>query len=78
MYSLLRLYLGLVFLAPALAHAQSALDIPGDGDTLSGIGVISGWKCEAQGGHHDPPRRRRPDSCDVWVSTRRYHISVWR
>ena len=36
MYSLLRLCLGLVFLAPALAHAQSALDIPGNGDTLSG------------------------------------------
>ena len=35
--------------SPMLAHAQSALDIPGNGDTLSGIGVISGWKCAAQG-----------------------------
>ena len=45
---LLRLCLGLVFLAPALAHA-SVLEIPGDGGALSGIGVISGWKCDADG-----------------------------
>ncbi len=49
MYALLALCLGLVLLTPTLTHAQSALDIPGNGDTLSGIGVISGWKCEAQG-----------------------------
>ena len=49
MYTLLRFCLGLVLLAPMLAHAQSALDIPGNRDTLSGIGVISGWKCAAQG-----------------------------
>lgn len=49
MSALLVLCLGLILPAPALAHAQSALDIPGNGDTLSGIGVISGWKCEAQG-----------------------------
>ena len=49
MYALLALCLGLVLLPPALTHAQSALDIPSNGDTLSGIGVISGWKCEAQG-----------------------------
>ena len=48
MYALLRLCLGLVVLAPSLAHA-AALDIPGHGTTLSGIGVISGWKCEATG-----------------------------
>lgn len=48
MYALLRLCLGLVVLAPSLAHA-AALDIPGRGTTLSGIGVISGWKCEANG-----------------------------
>ena len=46
---LLSFCLGLVLLAPSLTHAQSALDIPGNGDTLSGIGVISGWKCAAQG-----------------------------
>ena len=46
---LLRLCLGLFLLAPALAHAQSSLDIPSEGDKLSGIGLISGWKCEADG-----------------------------
>ena len=53
---LLRLCLGLFLLAPALVHAQSSLDIPqssldipSEGDKLSGIGVISGWKCEAEG-----------------------------
>ena len=48
MYALLRLCLGLVVLVPSLAHA-AALDIPGHGTTLSGIGVISGWKCAADG-----------------------------
>ena len=35
-------------LSPAWALA-STLEIPGDGTTVSGIGVISGWKCEAVG-----------------------------
>ena len=30
------------------AHAAT-LGVPGEGTTLSGIGVISGWKCEANG-----------------------------
>ena len=30
------------------AHT-AILEIPGNGETLSGIGVISGWKCEAAG-----------------------------
>ena len=45
---LLRLCLGLVILAPALTQAAT-LEIPGDGTNVSGIGVISGWKCEANG-----------------------------
>ena len=51
MSSWLRLCLGLLVLAPSLAVAQSTanLEIPGDGARLSGIGVISGWKCEADG-----------------------------
>ena len=43
---------GLVLLlspAWALAQQTSALEIPGNGVTVSGIGVISGWKCEAVG-----------------------------
>ena len=51
MFFLLRFCLGLVLLSPAVVSAQltSALGVPGNGDTLSGIGVISGWKCEAEG-----------------------------
>ena len=41
----LRLF-GLVVLLPSLAHAAT-LEIPGNGVTVSGVGVISGWKCEA-------------------------------
>ena len=41
----LRLF-GLVVLLPSLAHAAT-LEIPGSGVTVSGVGVISGWKCEA-------------------------------
>ena len=46
---LLRLCLGLAILAPSLVHAQSSLDVPSDGDKLSGIGVIHGWKCTKEG-----------------------------
>ena len=50
MFFLLRLF-GFVVLLPSLAHAQltSVLEIPGDGTTVSGIGVVSGWKCEVEG-----------------------------
>ena len=44
---LLRLF-GFVVLLPSLAHAAT-LDIPGNGAKLSGVSVISGWKCEAEG-----------------------------
>ena len=42
------LCLGFVFLAPVPTSA-AALDIPGHATILSGVGVISGWKCEARG-----------------------------
>ena len=45
---LYRLCLSLVLLTPALAHAAT-LENPGNGQFHSGIGVISGWKCEANG-----------------------------
>ena len=50
MFFLLHLCLGLMILVPSLAHAQltSALGIPGDGASVSGVGVISGWKCQAE------------------------------
>ena len=44
----LRLCLGLFLLAPSLAHAAS-FDVPSNGGKLSGIGIIHGWKCEAEG-----------------------------
>ncbi len=46
--SLLCLCLGLMVLAPSLAQAAS-LENPSGGLFYSGIGVISGWKCEANG-----------------------------
>ena len=45
---LCRLCLGLVVLVPSLAYAAS-LGNPGGGQFYSGVGVISGWKCEANG-----------------------------
>ena len=45
---LLCLCLGLIVLAPSLAQA-AALENPSGGLFYSGIGVISGWKCEANG-----------------------------
>ena len=40
--------LTMAVLAPSLAHAAS-LENPSGGLFYSGIGVISGWKCEANG-----------------------------
>ena len=45
---LLRLCLGLVVLVPSLAHAAT-LENPGNGFSYSGVGVVSGWKCESSG-----------------------------
>ena len=45
---LLRLWLGLIVLAPSLVHS-AVLENPTHGSFYSGIGVISGWKCEANG-----------------------------
>ena len=45
---LLRLCFGLLLLTPGLTGA-ARLEIPGPGANLSGIGVISGWKCEVTG-----------------------------
>ncbi|MCE2485360.1 MAG: Dabb family protein [Desulfurellaceae bacterium] len=48
MYCLLRLWVyGLVILVSASAQAQGVLEIPGNGGKLSGLGLISGWKCNA-------------------------------
>ena len=44
----LRLCLGLLLLAPTLVHA-AVLENPSGGLSYSGIGVVSGWKCDADG-----------------------------
>ena len=54
----------LVILAPALTHAAN-LETPSNGDNLSGIGVIRGWKCEA-GGYYSQIRRGEPRFSGVW------------
>ncbi|MCE2484845.1 MAG: hypothetical protein J4F42_04995 [Desulfurellaceae bacterium] len=41
-------FFGLITLASSLAHATT-LENPGKNLSYSGIGVISGWKCEAEG-----------------------------
>ena len=45
---LLRLRFGLLLLTPTLVHAAT-LENPADGSFYSGIGVVSGWKCTANG-----------------------------
>ena len=45
---LLRPCFSLVLLAPALVHAAT-LENPANGSFYSGLGVISGWKCTANG-----------------------------
>ncbi len=47
MFFFLRFF-GFVVLLPSLVHAAT-LGIPGNGAKLSGVSVISGWKCEAEG-----------------------------
>ncbi len=48
MSSLFRLCIIVASLVPALAHS-AALENPGHNQFYSGVGVISGWKCEADG-----------------------------
>ncbi len=46
--SLLRLCITLCVLAPALAYS-AVLENPSGGNFYSGVGVVSGWKCDADG-----------------------------
>ena len=41
------LSLAFVVALPAVLHAQSALEIPGPGSSVSGLGFVAGWKCSA-------------------------------
>ena len=47
----MRFFMGLtlsIFLGVSVGHTAT-LELPGSGSTQSGIGVISGWKCDANG-----------------------------
>ena len=48
MSSLLRFCLTFCVLAPALGQA-AVLENPSGGNFYSGVGVVSGWKCDAEG-----------------------------
>ena len=48
MSSLFRLCMVLSFFVPALVHA-TVLENPSGGNFYSGVGVVSGWKCDADG-----------------------------
>ncbi len=75
-----------VFLAPAVAHTAT-LENPGNGSFYSGIGVISGWKCSANGpltvrfnGGNPLPLayfNDRPDTCSVCGDTNNGFVALW-
>ena len=50
---LLRLCITLCVLTPTFGHA-AVLENPSGGNFYSGVGVVSGWKCEADGPAHRP------------------------
>ena len=86
MCTVLRLCLGLSLLIPSLAHA-AVLGIPSNGDKLSGIGVISGWKCEANGPltvrfNEDDPvplvyGSERPDTRERCGDANNGFVAIW-
>ena len=73
---------------PPWWHAPGAyLENPGDGQLYSGIGVISGWKCEAEGPvtvrfNDGPPTplvygSERPDTQPVCGDTANGFVAIW-
>lgn len=83
---LLRLCYGIVLLTPALAYS-AVLGIPGNDSHLSGIGVISGWKCQVNGqltirfnGGEPIPLAypsERPDTAGVCGDTDNGFVAIW-
>ena len=92
MSSLLRLCLVFCVVAPTLGHA-AVLENPSNGLAYSGIGVISGWKCAADGaltvrffdvdmlplGGTIPLayRNERPDTAGVCGDTNNGFVAIW-
>ena len=92
MSSLLRLCMTLCVVAPALAYS-TVLENPSNGLAYSGIGVVSGWKCESAGPltvrFHDAAmtplgdviplayRNERPDTAGVCGDTNNGFVAIW-
>ena len=85
---LLGVWTSLMVLVGALAHAQSGvLEIPSNAAKLSGIGVISGWKCAANGqltisfNAGDPIPlvygSERSDTAEVCGDTNNGFVAIW-
>lgn len=82
----LRFWIGFVLLSPVLAHT-AVLENPSGGNFYSGVGVISGWKCEANGPltvrfDGGPPiplayRNDRPDTEGVCGDTNNGFVAIW-
>ena len=89
---LLRFCLGLLLLAPALVHA-AVLENPSGGNFYSGVGVVSGWKCDAEGAltvrFYDTAmtpvwapiplayRNERSDTAGVCGDTNNGFVAIW-
>ena len=92
MSSLLRLCMTLCVVAPALAYS-TVLENPSNGLAYSGIGVVSGWKCESAGPltvrFHDAAMtplgdviplaypNERPDTAGVCGDTNNGFVAIW-
>ena len=92
MSALLRLCLVFCVVAPALASA-AVLENPSGGNFYSGVGVVSGWKCDADGALTvrfydvamtpvwDPIplayRNERPDTAGVCGDTNNGFVAIW-
>ena len=92
MYSLLRFYAILVFMVPTLVSA-AVLENPSGGNFYSGVGVVSGWKCDANGPltvrfydvNMEPVwdpiplayPNERPDTAGVCGDTNNGFVAIW-
>ena len=75
-----------IFLGVSVGHTAT-LEIPGSGSTQSGIGVISGWKCQANGqltvrfnGGRSLPlsyRSERGDTRSVCGDSENGFVAIW-
>ena len=92
MRSLLRFYTILMFMVPTLVQA-TVLENPSGGNFYSGVGVVSGWKCDADGSltvrfydvNMEPVwdpiplayPNERPDTASVCGDTNNGFVAIW-